>query len=334
MAIVILRAVVVFIALWAGGAAAVSLDASLLGGIMAGLAFGLAAVALEIIVGRAPASRVLGVAVGGAAGLLVAMLAWTAVSPALGAAVPARVLTALVGIYLGSAVGLRRARTTAEPGPAAAVVSSQAPPGAVDKIVDTSALIDGRLASMCETGFIEGRLVVPRFVVRELQRVADASDPLRRARGKRGFDVLQRLQALPGVTVEISEDDPAGSSEVDLKLVEVARARRAVVITTDDNLGRVAEVSGVRVLKVNDLAYALRPLALAGDTMRVTVVREGREPGQGVGFLDDGTMVVVEQGKRFIGQPADVTVTSTLQTSGGRMVFARPRGEDAEVADA
>jgi len=164
---------------------------------------------------------------------------------------------------------------------------------------------------------------VPRFVLRELQRLADGADPLRRNRGKRGFEILKRLQDLR--SVEIVEADVVGVSDVDAKLVELARQRGAHVVTTDYNLNRVAELSGVSVLNVNDLANALKPVVLPGESLRVQVLREGKEPGQGVGFLEDGTMVVVEQGRRLLGQEVPVVVTSALQTSAGRMVFARPR---------
>jgi uncharacterized protein YacL len=330
MALAFLRVLVIVAALWTGGAGAVAIGASPSLGALLGLAVGVAAVVLEAAVRRAPPSVVVGVAAGGGAGLLVGLVAWTAVAPALDGATPVRVLAALLGAYLGAAVGLRHGRAATSAGDPAPVSPAG---GVAPKIVDTSALIDGRLAEVCEAGFVEGTLVVPHFVVRELQRVADSSDPPRRNRGKRGFEVLRRLQRMDGVVVEIVDDDPAQAREVDLKLIEVARARRGLVITTDYNLNRVAEVSGIRVLNVNDLATALRPVALPGEAMRINVVREGKEPGQGVGFLDDGTMVVVEQGKRLIGQSVEVTVTSALQTSAGRLIFTRPREEDGEPHD-
>jgi uncharacterized protein YacL len=169
-------------------------------------------------------------------------------------------------------------------------------------------------------------------VLRELQRLADGGDPLRRNRGKRGFEVLKRLQDLQ--SVNILEADVAGVADVDTKLVELARERGARVVTTDYNLNRMAELSGVHVLNVNDLANALKPVVLPGESLRVQVLREGKEPGQGVGFLDDGTMVVIEQGRRLLGQEVPVVVTSALQTSAGRMVFARPRADGDETRDA
>ncbi len=226
---------------------------------------------------------------------------------------------ALAGAALGAAaVGLELAVALGRD-PASA--ARAAPDGG--KLLDTSAIIDGRIADVVTTGYLEGRLLVPRFVLRELQRLADGADPLRRNRGKRGFEILKRLQDLR--SVEIVEADVAGVSDVDAKLVELARQRGAHVVTTDYNLNRVAELSGVSVLNVNDLANALKPVVLPGESLRVQVLREGKEPGQGVGFLEDGTMVVVEQGRRLLGQEVPVVVTSALQTSAGRMVFARPR---------
>lgn len=200
------------------------------------------------------------------------------------------------------------------------------------KLLDTSAIIDGRIADVVATGYLEGPLFVPRFVLRELQRLADATDPLRRNRGKRGFEIVKRLQDLR--RVEILDADVGSVADVDDKLVELARQRGAQIVTTDYNLNRVAELNGVTVLNVNDLANALKPIVLPGESLRVQVLREGKEPGQGVGFLEDGTMVVIEQGRRLLGQEVAVVVTSALQTSAGRMVFARPRVDGEEPRDA
>jgi uncharacterized protein YacL len=177
-------------------------------------------------------------------------------------------------------------------------------------------------------------VIVPQFVVRELQRLADAGDSLRRARGRRGFDVLDRLRRSPAVQLEVDETDFTAITEVDAKLVALARARRARLLTNDTALARIAGLAGVAVGSLNDLANAVRPVALPGEAMQVHVLREGKEPGQGVAYLDDGTMVVVEGGKRYIGQPLDVVVTSMLQTSAGRMIFTRARGEESGARDA
>jgi uncharacterized protein YacL len=254
--------------------------------------------------------------------VLCAALAGVALAAALGLS---RVALAVAGMTLGAAavglelaVALGRARTAADPPRAENPV----------KLLDTSAIIDGRIADVVGTGFVQGPLLVPRFVLRELQRLADGADPLRRNRGKRGFEILKRIQDLH--SVEILEVDAAGAADVDAKLVELARERGARIVTTDYNLNRVAELSGISVLNVNDLANALKPVVLPGESLRVQVLREGKEAGQGVGFLEDGTMVVVEQGRRLLGQEVPVIVTSALQTSAGRMVFARPRVEADE----
>ena len=200
------------------------------------------------------------------------------------------------------------------------------------KLLDTSVLIDGRLAEVCDSGFLEGRLLVPEFVLGELQQVADAADPLKRNRGQRGFDVLQRLRTSPRVAVEVVERDLPGIAEVDGKLIGLAKARGASLVTTDHNLARVADARGVTVLNVNALALALKPPVLAGEVMHVQVLKEGKEPGQGVAYLDDGTMVVVDGGRKYLGHSVDVTVTSVLQTAAGRMIFTRPC-EDGRVED-
>lgn len=257
--------------------------------------------------------------------MLCAAAAGAAIAMALGLPVAAPTLAGAalgaVAVGLELTVALRGAPATS----ARPLVDSM-------KLLDTSAIIDGRIADVVGTGYLEGPLLVPRFVLRELQRLADGTDPLRRNRGKRGFEILKRLQELR--RVEILEADLGGVGDVDDKLVELARQRGARVVTTDYNLNRVAELSGVSVLNVNDLANALKPVVLPGESLRVQVLREGKEPGQGVGFLEDGTMVVVEQGRRLLGQEVPVVVTSALQTSAGRMVFARPRLEGEETRDA
>jgi uncharacterized protein YacL len=192
-------------------------------------------------------------------------------------------------------------------------------------VVDTSAIIDGRIAEIVESGFIYGTLVVPRVVLDELQHIADSSDTLRRNRGRRGLEILNRMQKDPSTPVEIIEDDVPEIAEVDAKLVALARARSKVILTNDFNLNRVAELQGVRVMNVNSLANAVKPAVLPGEDLRVRVIQEGKEAGQGVGFLDDGTMIVVEGGARHIDKDLDVSVTRVLQTVAGRMIFAQPR---------
>ncbi|HEX8600933.1 MAG TPA: PIN domain-containing protein [Chloroflexia bacterium] len=195
----------------------------------------------------------------------------------------------------------------------------------VDKylLVDTSAIIDGRIADISKTGFIDGTLLVPRFVLNELQHIADSADPLRRARGRRGLDMLNRLQKEAVVPIQVSEVDAEDVPDVDSKLVKIARVYHCPVITNDFNLNRVAEIQGVKVLNINELANAIKPVVLPGEEMNVHVIQEGKELGQGIAYLDDGTMIVVENGRKYINSDVDVTVTRVLQTVAGRMIFAQ-----------
>jgi uncharacterized protein YacL len=191
------------------------------------------------------------------------------------------------------------------------------------KILDTSAIIDGRIADVVETGFLEGNLLVPEFVLRELQVVADSSDSSRRQRGRRGLDILQKMQANPALGVLIVEDDFPQLREVDLKLIELAKKMSAPIVTNDFNLSKVARLHQVRVLNLNDLANSLKPLVLPGEKMNIVVLKEGKEYNQGVGYLDDGTMVVVDHARRMIGRAVEITVTSVLQTASGKMIFGK-----------
>jgi uncharacterized protein YacL len=192
-------------------------------------------------------------------------------------------------------------------------------------VVDTSAIIDGRIADIVGSGFLFGTLVVPRFVLEELQHIADHSDTHKRNRGRRGLDVLSALQKDDRMGVEITDRDFPELSQVDAKLIALAKEREAAILTNDYNLNRVADLQGLRVLNVNQLANAVKPAFLPGEEMRVRVIQEGKEPGQGVAFLDDGTMIVVEGGGRYLDRELHVTVTRVLQTVAGRMVFAHPR---------
>jgi len=192
-------------------------------------------------------------------------------------------------------------------------------------VVDTSAIIDGRIKDIVESGFVYGTLVVPKFVLEELQHIADSSDTLRRNRGRRGLEILAQMQKDSPTPIEIVDEPLPDIGEVDAKLVALARARSKAILTNDYNLNRVAELQGVRVLNVNSLANAVKPAVLPGEELRVRVIQEGKEAGQGVGFLDDGTMIVVEGGVRYIDKDLDVAVTRVLQTVAGRMIFAQPR---------
>lgn len=197
--------------------------------------------------------------------------------------------------------------------------------GQAQVIVDTSAIIDGRIADIVDSGFLYGRLVIPHFVLDELQRIADSADPQRRGRGRRGLEILGRLQKDGPTPVDIVTDDPKEAGDVDSKLVVLARARNGAILTNDFNLNRIADLQSIRVLNINSLANALKPALLPGDSLKIKVLTEGKEPGQGVGYLDDGTMVVVEGGSKFVDSELDVVVTRVLQTVMGRMVFAQSR---------
>ncbi|MCG9127860.1 PIN domain-containing protein [Candidatus Poribacteria bacterium] len=191
------------------------------------------------------------------------------------------------------------------------------------KILDTSVIIDGRILEICETQFIDGTLLIPRFVLNELQHIADSADILRKNKGRRGFDILRSLQNSPYIAVEIIEEDVPHLTEVDAKLVHFAQKHFAKILTNDLNLNKVAELQGVKVLNINELANAIRPIVVAGEIIQVHLQKIGKEPNQGVGYLDDGTMVIVEDGKDNIGQTLDVVVTQMLRTSTGQMIFAR-----------
>jgi uncharacterized protein YacL len=237
--------------------------------------------------------------------------------------------TALTLGYAGLRIGtvkkdeigewLFRARRTAEP------AKSEGPRYEEHKILDTSVIIDGRIADICKTGFIEGTLVIPEFVLEELQHIADSSDLLKRNRGRRGLDILNKIQKELDVRVLIYEDPSEEPGEVDSKLVKLAKAMQGKVVTNDFNLNKVCELQGVSVLNINDLANAVKPVVLPGEEIVVQVIKDGKEHGQGVAYLDDGTMIVVEGGRDFIGTTMEVLVTSVLQTSAGRMIFAKPK---------
>jgi uncharacterized protein YacL len=190
-------------------------------------------------------------------------------------------------------------------------------------VVDTSAIIDGRIAEIVESGFIYGTLVIPRFVLDELQHIADSSDTLRRNRGRRGLDILQKIQKMSGIEVVISDMDFPEVKEVDLKLIELARALQGKIVTNDFNLNKVAQLRGVDVLNVNELANSLKPVVLPGEIMKVFILKEGKEYNQGVAYLDDGTMVVVDNARKMISKTIDIVVTSVLQTTAGKMIFGR-----------
>jgi uncharacterized protein YacL len=274
---------------------------------------------LEATLRRVPAREITGAAFGALIGLATGLPLALMVDRAAGSGfLP--ILAFLVPLYIGLSVGAATAdglRPATAPGEAPRTGKPNL------RILDTSVIIDGRIADVVDTGFLEGTLVIPRFVLGELQQVADSQDPLKRARGRRGLDILQRIQTAHRLPVEILNDDFGGVREVDRKLIEMAKARQATLVTNDFNLNKVASLEGVAVLNVNELANALRPVVLPGEAMRVLITKEGKEQGQGIAYLDDGTMVVVDNGRRMISRTVEVTVTSVLQTTAGKMIFAR-----------
>ncbi len=227
--------------------------------------------------------------------------------------------------YLGGALGLRLFQVTEFSKHSAKLPAKMGLKGPTPKVLDTSALIDGRIADVIDAGFLEGLLIIPQFVLKELQHIADSHDPLRRNRGRRGMEILKRLQESSYVKVRVDTTDFPEVKEVDEKLVLLSNKLKAQLITTDFNLAQVAKVQGIEVLNVNELANALRPVYLPGEEMDVFVLRQGKDPRQGVGYLEDGTMIVVEDGSQYIGKQVRMVVTSLLQTASGRMIFGRTK---------
>ncbi len=211
------------------------------------------------------------------------------------------------------------------------IFGGERPPKKTYKILDTSVVIDGRIADICETGFLDGTLVIPHFVLRELQQVADSADTLKRNRGRRGLDILQRIQKMAGINVQFVENDYPQVREVDMKLIELAKELDAKIVTNDFNLNKVAQLRGVEVLNINELANALKPVYLPGETMKVFILKEGKEFNQGIAYLDDGTMVVVDNARKMIGKTVESSVTSVLQTTAGKMIFGRYEEKRVEI---
>jgi uncharacterized protein YacL len=273
---------------------------------------------------RTSLAHLVGALIGGAVGLLIARtigagLFWANTGDRRVAFLHSLLLLVLpyVGLVLGALKG-----EWLEPERLVAVFRASGPQRRY-KILDTSVIIDGRIADVCETGFIDGTLVVPQFVLKELQLVADSPDSLKRNRGRRGLDILQRIQKMSGVEVMISDADFPELKEVDLKLIELGRTLHGKIVTNDFNLNKMAQLRGVEVLNINELANSLKPVVLPGEIMKVFVLKEGKEYNQGVAYLDDGTMVVVDNARPMIGRNIDVVVTSVLQTTAGKMIFGR-----------
>ena len=285
---------------------------------------------VEARLNKMPVYDVLAGSLGLAIGLIIANLLGTAFLPVpiVGSYVPG-VLSIILG-YLGINLTIRKKDELAALFEAIPWMGKEKPKdktsdGAQYKILDTSVIIDGRIADICSSGFIEGTLVIPVFVLEELQHIADSSDLLKRTRGRRGLDILNRIQKEMGMYVKIDNRDFEDITEVDSKLVKLGQVLNAKVITNDYNLNKVAELQGVPVLNINELSNAVKPVVLPGEDMIVHVVKDGKEFGQGVAYLDDGTMIVVDGGKKHIGETIDVLVTSVLQTAAGRMIFAKPK---------
>jgi uncharacterized protein YacL len=304
------------------------------GGLFGLYGFGIGSATGGLIVAAEYALRTLtfGIIVGGTAGLAVGLLLTGLVEWVGGEIFDVQTflfhmsgLVVLLGFpYLGLVLGARFGREQFALGAPRETDLSKA--GSL-KLLDTSVIIDGRVADLCETGFLEGTFLVPQFILNELQHIADSSDSLKRARGRRGLDILNKIQKMADLDVRVVEEDFPHVKEVDAKLVVFAKKVGAKIVTNDLNLNKVAELQGVRVLNINELCNALRPVVLPGETIRVFVLKEGKEAGQGVAYLDDGTMIVVDNARRYIGRNVDVIVTSVLQTTAGRMIFTRLKEE-------
>lgn len=292
------------------------------------LLFGLGLAALAIVfewqLREISVTHMLGALVGGAIGLLLAKgigaaLFWVDAGDQRVAFLHSFVLLLLP--YLGLVIGGRKGEWL-EPARLLTLFRAAGPERRY-KILDTSVIIDGRIADICETGFMDGTLVIPQFVLKELQLVADSADSMKRNRGRRGLDILQKIQKMSGLDVIVSDADFPDVREVDLKLIELARTLTGKIVTNDFNLNKVAQLRGVEVLNINELANALKPVVLPGEIMKVFILKEGKEYNQGVAYLDDGTMVVVDNARRMISKTIDVVVTSVLQTTAGKMIFGR-----------
>jgi uncharacterized protein YacL len=289
-----------------------------------GLALALLIVLAETRLRDTSVAHVLGALIGGAIGLglartIGAALFWADARD--GGVMFLRSLLFLVLPYLGLVLGARKGEWL-EPARLVSLFRGE-PPLRRYRILDTSVIIDGRIADLCETGFLDGTLVIPQFVLKELQMVADSSDPMKRNRGRRGLDILQKIQKMANVDVQICDTDFPHVREVDSKLIELARVMQGKIVTNDFNLNKVAQLRGVDVLNINELANALKPVVLPGEVMKVFILKEGKEYNQGVAYLDDGTMVVVDNARRMISKNIDIVVTSVLQTTAGKMIFGR-----------
>jgi uncharacterized protein YacL len=302
---------------------------------VAGLIFAIAVILFELRLRRASLRRLIGAAAGSILGILGAylttlVLAHTTMPESTRSFISLAVF--LVMTYIGLILGANKGdmlNLQAFGG----IFGSERNARHTCKVLDTSVIIDGRVADVAESQFLDGTLIIPQFVLRELQLVADSADPLKRQRGRRGLEVLQRIQKIAHLDIQISEDDFQNVQDVDMKLIELAKRYDAKIVTNDFNLNKVATLQGIEILNVNQLANALKPVVLPGETMRVFILREGKEYNQGIAYLDDGTMVVVDSARKMINKTVDITVTSVHQTTAGKMIFGRydERGEQVRT---
>jgi uncharacterized protein YacL len=299
-------------------------------GALAGFIFALLALSIEKIIKKAPLKVIFGGTFGLFLGLVIAQLLGYAFSGLQNSTIriSISVILSCVFGYIGLVLGGKKVEEFKWPGWGFFAKGSQKKDGG--KILDTSVIIDGRVADICETDFLEGPLIIPQFILQELQHIADSADSLKRARGRRGLDILNRMQKGDTVEVRVVDDDYPDIKEVDAKLIALAREMNAKVVTNDFNLNKVAQLQGVLVLNINQLANALKPMVLPGEVLHLQIMREGKEQGQGVAYLDDGTMVVVENASRHLGQKVEASVTSILQTTAGRMIFSTLKEEQRQ----
>ncbi len=301
-----------------------------LGAAIAGLA-----IVLETRVQRCSLQRLIGIAIGTTSSLFAAALV-SVVLGRIGSGSPAihfvQVACLVLFVYFGAVTGAAKGELL-NLGALGGVFGAETNKRHTHKILDTSVIIDGRIADIADTGFLDdGVMVIPQFVLHELQMVADSADSMKRNRGRRGLDVLQRIQKMPHIKVQVVQDDFPAVKEVDMKLIELAKVYDCKIVTNDFNLNKVAHVRGVEVLNINELANALKPIVLPGELMRVFILKEGKEYNQGVAYLDDGTMVVVDNARRMISKTIDISVTSVLQTTAGKMIFGKYDERNQAVA--
>lgn len=294
-------------------------------GAVAGAVAGLSIVLTELRLRIVPLKKLIGAAIGAVVGMLGGFLIAFIIGRASAndsTQLFLQVAILVLAAYAGASVGASKGDLL-NLNALGGLVGGETQSSQTFRILDTSVIIDGRIADIAETGFLDGTLAIPQFVLRELQLVADSADSMKRNRGRRGLDVLHRIQKMPHLAVHILEDDFPNIREVDMKLIELGKVYGCKIVTNDFNLNKVAQLHGVEVLNINELANALKPIVLPGETMRVFVLKEGKEYNQGVAYLDDGTMVVVDNARKMISRTIDIAVTSVLQTTAGKMIFGR-----------